>query len=184
MLRRRSISLALLALLISLPCWATDETFVTPGTTAWIAPAGVTTVDVSCWGGGAGGGGNTTNADGVGGGGGGAYALNSAVDVTPTTSYDVIVGAKGNPVVGADGENGGNSTFVGDAAETVLACGGTNGKAPVAGAGGLGGAGGTTACSTGATAEFAGGPGGTGRNNGNGTGGGGGSSAGAHQNRR
>lgn len=179
---RRFFTLLTLLILISCPLCATTDTFTTPGTTPWVAPAGVTSVDAECWGAGGGGGGNPTNADGGGGAGGGAYARNSVVDVTPTTSYNVVVGAKGIGQIGLDGTDGGNSSFVGDASETVLACGGGKGFAPVAGAGGVGGAGGTTACSTGATAEFAGGNGGTGRDHTAGTGGGGGSSAGTGAN--
>jgi hypothetical protein len=86
----------------------TVQTFTTSG--AWIAPAGVTSIQVECWGGG-GGGGERTSTGASGGGGGGAYAERATMGVTPGNSYSFTVGAAGATDGGA---NGGASTFAGD----------------------------------------------------------------------
>lgn len=71
----------------------TVVTFSTPGANTWLCPAGVTSVQVECWGaGGAGGGAPATNNRG-GGGGGGAYTLTTGVAVIPGTTYSIAVGA-------------------------------------------------------------------------------------------
>lgn len=121
------------------------------GTFSWIAPTGVTSVNVACWGAGAGG-------SGTGGGGGGAYAASNGISVTAGNSYQVIIGAGGI-------SNGVASSFN---LTTVVAAGGD-----ISGNGVNGGAGGTVADSTGDT-EYAGGTGGAGGATGGGGGGGGG----------
>src|SRR5512133_1422593 len=81
------------------------ETFTTAGTTNWVAPAGVTSVKIECWGAG-GGGGTRTIAGASGGGGGGAYARVDAFSVTPGNSYSYTVGGGG-----AANTAGGSSSF-------------------------------------------------------------------------
>lgn len=103
------------------------------GTTAWIAPTGVTSVDVELWGSG-GGSGPGAATFGGGGGGGGQY-VKSTVTVTPGNSYNVFVADGGNPQA-----NGAASTFN---STTVVADFGRLGGAGGAAAGGAGGAGGT-----------------------------------------
>ena len=124
---------------------ATD---VYTSSSSWVAPAGVTSVDVECYGGGGGGSASTTRL----GGGGGAYAKQTGISVTPGNSYTVTVGAGGAATV-----NGGDSWF--STPSTVKAAGGVAGPT---------GTGGTTANSIGGTL-FRGG---------NGQGGGGGGAAG------
>lgn len=142
---------------------ATDI-FSTTG--SWVAPAGVTSVEVECWGGG--GNGSTRSTSGFGGGGGGgAYAKTNAVTVVPTTSYSLTVGA-------AAADSWFSTTGVAPTAtsEGCLADGGTS----VANNTATGQAGGTTANSIGDT-EYAGGTGGNGSSAGGGGGGGGGTTA-------
>ena len=98
--------------------------------TIWTAPAGVTSVNVQCWGAGGNGApasGSGTTLTGGAGGGGGEYAAQNAVGITPGRSYNVNVGQAG----------GGNSTFTGDSV-TVTAHGGKNASAANPGTGGTG----------------------------------------------
>src|SRR5690606_11223133 len=90
------VSLCLfLSVFISLKVHAqTTQSFDTPGSYTFTAPAGVTSITVEAWGAG-GGGSSITNFGGGGGGGGGAYA-SSVIPVTPGTSYNIVVGAGGN----------------------------------------------------------------------------------------
>ena len=132
------------------------ETYATPGAFTWIAPAGVTSVQVECWGGGATGA-PGSGPRGGGGGGGGAYSQTANLAVSAGNSYPLMVG------------NGfGEDSWFGSAA-TVMAQGGAPGVP-----GGAGGAGGAAASCVGAS-TFSGGAGGAGDTTG---GGGGGSSAG------
>lgn len=121
----------------------------TPGTSSWVAPEGITSVSVECWGGGGGGGGATSN-NYAGGGAGGSYVLNSNVPVVPSTLYTVTVGAGGaaSNTGGANGNPGGNTTF--GSTIPVTANGGAAGRgvtvAGQLGSGGtnsIGGSGGT-----------------------------------------
>jgi hypothetical protein len=144
------------------------DVFTSPGTTAWVAPANVTTAVVACWGAG-GGGGRSTTAGGAGGG-GGAFA-SSSVSVTPSSSYDVVIGTGG---AGGDsgveaGAAGGDSSFN---TTDVVAKGGSGGGA-ASGANTTGGAGGLASASTGSVKND-GGTGGGGTNVGDTSGGGGG----------
>ena len=85
----------------------------TVGNSSWVAPTGVTSVIVECWG--AGGSGGSSSTGGVGGGGaGGSYVINQNVTVVPGTSYTVTVGAGGvaNSNGSANGTAGGNSQFL------------------------------------------------------------------------
>ena len=89
--------------------------FTTVGTTNWIAPTGVTSVEALVVGGGGGGG-----VDDGGGGGAGGLIYTSAFPVTPGTSYTVTVGAGGVGARSAQAAtNGGNSVF-----STLTAIGG------------------------------------------------------------
>jgi len=141
-----------------------SQTFTTPGTTTFTAPAGVTSVIVEVWGGGGAGGGGSTVA--AGGGGGGGYKKVIGVTVVPGTNYTIVVGA-GGVGAAANGQAGGTSsgTF---GVTVVSATGGAGGIGGTPGAGGAGG--------TGGVGGFTGGTGAPGVNFGHG--GGGGSSAG------
>ncbi len=144
-------------------------TLSTPGTYTWVCPAGITTVDVICYGGGGGGGASTVQG-GVGGG-GGAFAERVAVPVTPGTSYTFVVGAPGAGQVSSPGTigNGTSSTFTGDSGVQVIAVGGGGGEGP-----NTPGAGGLASASTGDTGlKFDGGSGGAGGGFAGTTGGGG-----------
>jgi hypothetical protein len=132
-------------------------TFAANGTYTWVAPTGVSTVKVECWGGG--GSGQAGGTPG-GGGGGGEYAAEASLAVTAGNSYTVTVGQGSNSTA-----NGGNSTFPGDSVTVTahggVACNGATGTA--------GGSGSTN------TTHHNGGSGGNGGSAGQGGGGGGGS---------
>jgi hypothetical protein len=72
---------------------ASINTFSAVGTTTWLAPTGVTSVEylVVAGGGGSGGGYDT----GGGGGGGAGMVLSGTISVTPGTSYNIVVGDGG-----------------------------------------------------------------------------------------
>ena len=99
-------------------------TITDPITGTFKVPAGVTSLNVECWGaGGAGGGVNAiVSVFGGGGGGGGAYGR-IALGVTPATLLNYKVGAGGVGVNGSDGPNGEPTFF-----STVSANGGNGGK--------------------------------------------------------
>ena len=99
------------------------STFTSVGTTSWVAPAGVTSVQYLVVGGG--GGGNW------GGGGAGGFRTGT-LSVTPGNSYTVTVGAGG----AGGGSNGSNSVF-----SSITSIGGGAGPNSV-GNGGVGGSGG------------------------------------------
>jgi len=128
---------------------ATVYTFNSAGSSSWTCPAGVTSVQVECWGGGgAGGAAQTVSGSGPtggGGGGGGAYLKSTAVAVTPGNTYTLTVGAGGTSAGGVS-TAGTASSFPGDSV-TVTANGGAAGTSEdangVFGAGGAGGAAGT-----------------------------------------
>jgi hypothetical protein len=111
----------------------TVTSFTTVGSTAWTAPAGVTSVEYLVVGGG--GGSGATHDGGAAGGGGGGMALTGALSVIPGNVYTVIVGDGGaggisyssaNPGPGGiretDGSPGNNSEF-----DTIIALGGGQG---------------------------------------------------------
>ena len=138
-------------------------------TATWTCPAGVTSVDIECWGAGGGGGGENVYT----GGGGGGYSKTTAQSVTPGVDYTVTVGSGGNAGgLGGSGTTGGDTSFRLPASTIYcLAKGG--------GSGGSGGSGGASASGTGGT-KYSGGNGGAA---GAGyAGGGGGSSAGTAAN--
>lgn len=139
----------------------TTVTLTTSSSSPWTAPAGVTSVDVQCWGPGGNGANGVTNSHAGGGGGGGEYAENTAVAVTPGSNYTFTVGGGGS---------GTASVFTGDAV-SVTAHAGASGSGTSGGSGGSG--------ST-APVHTSGGGGGSGSSGtGNRGGGGGGGSGGA-----
>ncbi len=163
-------------LLVTLGYSQTTQTFTSSG--VFVAPAGVTTVQVQAWGAGGAGGGNSTTSDGAGGGGGGAYSTNPALAIAPGT-HTVTIGTGGTAVAGGIGGNGGDSWF--STAGTVMAKGGNGGNPPVSGIGGIGGTGGLGSASIGTT-KYNGGTGGYGRDANTGHGGPGATSAGTLSN--
>lgn len=145
-----------------------DITFSTPGETTWQVPAGVTVLDIKCWGaGGGGGGGGTVSTGGPGGGGGFSYC--SAVSVTPGETLTIEVGGAGAPGVyvgalsGGGGGGGGRSAVRRGTTELVVGGGGGGGGGgdnSSATAGGAGGAGGGNTGGSGTASGNAGGAGG------------------------
>jgi hypothetical protein len=105
----------------------TTVTQSTPGSYTFTVPAGVTSLNVSCWGAGAGGTGGSTS-QGQGGGGGGGYSAEPAYAVTPAQviHYTVGAGGTGDNTGSLNSPNGGNSQFdtTGVAGSGVLANGG------------------------------------------------------------
>jgi len=107
-------------------------TFNQPGANSWVCPAGVTLVNIRCYGaGGGGGGGATSSADGIGngqGGGGGAYSLALNLTVVPGTVYTLNIGAGGNGGFhGGPGAVGESSSFASPFATLVSALPGQGG---------------------------------------------------------
>jgi hypothetical protein len=177
---KRTISSSAVGLVVLLICetvfplsvFAATETRVisTAGAGTWVAPPGVTSVQVALWAGGGGGGGTAASGNGGGGGAGGGYAKETAFSVTPGVTYNFFIGLGGVGGTGtANALNGQDSMF--NASTTVLAVGGQGGRSLANGS-----AGGAT--TTGSTAigdvVFHGGNGGAGT----GTSGGGGGGAG------
>ena len=120
----------------------TTVTITTTGAGTWVAPCGVTSVTIQCWGGGGeGGAGNFSNKDGGGGGGGGAYTFSNAVTVVPSTSYNYTVGAGGSGCTGAATANNGIASTMIIGATTITANGGGGGRLAPSGLGGAGGTG-------------------------------------------
>ena len=107
-----------------------QTTITTVGNAIWVAPEGVTSITVECWGGG--GSGGSTSTGGVGGGGaGGSYVINNNVSVVPGSSYSITVGASGVASTNgsSDGTPGGDSQFA--STIPVIANGGVNGKGAI-----------------------------------------------------
>ena len=190
-----SVTSAVATLTVNAAAAATVTNFTASGT--WVCPAGVTSVQVGCWGGGGSGGSAGARAAGnytaAGGGAGGTYCSNT-VQVTAgnTYSFTVASGGAGAGVSGTssgiNGNQGGTTTFgtSGSLTTPVVANGGPGGQganASTAGAatngtttgssGGTATAGGTGAAgvSTAATTSTFGGLGGTGGGSGGGAGG-------------
>lgn len=156
------LKLCLLLVFIITFSWAqTTKTFVTNG--AFPVPNGVTSINVSAWGGGGSGGGASGAGlllgRGAAGGGGGAFA-SSTLTVTPGATLNVVVAGQTLGASGANGTAGGNSTISGYES-LFLAAGGSGGGANNAGGTPVGGIGGTVANSKG-TVRFAGTSGGNG----------------------
>ncbi|PLX18537.1 MAG: hypothetical protein C0599_12200, partial [Salinivirgaceae bacterium] len=147
----------------------TTVELTTPGGQNWNVPAGVTSVDVECWGAG-GAGGSGANRYGGGGGGGGAYSFKANIPVTPGGTVSVQVG------IGGDATVANRASYFIDLA-TIVANGGQDGANATGGSVGAGGAGGTWTAGNG-DSGFSGGTGGNGNTPSPASGGGGGSSAG------
>lgn len=126
-----------------------QSVFSQSGTSSFVAPAGVTDVDVVVVGGGGGGGGGGADAQGAviagGGGAGGSVAIQRGVPVTAGTSYLVVVGSGGAGGAGStdgrgdSGSGGGTSSFesgVGATGGGGGTGGGFDGSSYVIGAGG------------------------------------------------
>lgn len=98
-----------------------DETvvFTIPGSTSWTVPGDVTSITVETWGAGGGGKGGTLGIPG-GGGGGGAYSR-EVIAVTPSTSFNAVVGSGGSAGTanGGNGGNGGSSSFSANTTNTT-----------------------------------------------------------------
>ena len=159
--------------------------YTTPGTYAWVCPAGVYSVSVVCVGAGSA---YSATAGGSPGGGGLRYKNNYSV--TPGTSYTVIVGTPGTSFATPQGGNSSfNAALLAQAGAVGSGNGGGNGGGGIGGdGGGNGGAGGSSAGST-AGAGGAGGytgnggaGGAPGAAGGNGAGGGGGGGGGSTTN--
>ncbi|MEI7453829.1 MAG: IPTL-CTERM sorting domain-containing protein, partial [Actinomycetes bacterium] len=107
MIRRPLALAALTALLIPFlgapPAQAaSQESFTTPGLTAWVVPSGVTAITVTAIGGGGGGGGSSA--------GGAGCTVVSTFSVTPGQSIRLFIGGGGGGNTGGGG--GGGSTTV------------------------------------------------------------------------
>jgi len=151
----------------------TTVTRSTAGTTAWVAPPGVTSIDVVARGSGGGGGGVAVDTSkSSGGGAGGAYAASTGVTVIPGNTYNLTVGTAGTAgaATGGNGGDGGASSF---GTTLVVAEGGAGGQSYE---NGKAGGNGSTASSTGNTLWPGGDAGDGGDDN---TGGGGGEGAGS-----
>lgn len=148
-----------------------QSTITTTGSVQqWIAPTGVTAIEVETWGGGGRGGSITSNNTSGGGGGGGGYSR-GLLSVTPGTTYYINVGA-GSTSTSAGGDSWFSTTNV-TAGSIVRAKGGNS-----VGNSATGGAGGTNANTAGNAIGEVRNAGGAGRTSNNTNGGGGGSSAG------
>ena len=116
-------------LTVTVPVISVVTNFTASGT--WTCPAGITSVQVECWGGGGGGGGSTSTARCGGGGAGGSYVQNITVAVVPGTNYTISVGsggtAGGTTVATSPGGAGVSSSFAGPSITTVTAAGGGGG---------------------------------------------------------
>jgi uncharacterized repeat protein (TIGR01451 family) len=103
-----SVALALAAFGASHQAQAqTVVTFSTAGNQTWTCPTGVTSVQVEAYGGGGGSGGAGAHFASTGGGAGGSYVRVTSVAVTPTTVYQLTVGAGGASGTGGGAGSGG-----------------------------------------------------------------------------
>lgn len=132
----------------------TTSTYTVTGT--WTAPAGVTSVTVTCIGGGGAGGRSYTTDGGAGGGGAGGASVTSTLTVVAGTSYSVTVGASkaSSTISNTASNNDGNPSWFSTAA-TIFAQGGAGGTGVTTAAAGAGGTG-SIATSIGTT-KYAGG---------------------------
>lgn len=93
------------------------DTYATPGTYLWTCYAGLTSVNVHCWGAGGGGGGSFLYGNPLytagGGGGGGAFLANTSYSVTAGNQYTVVVGAGGSGLGYGEGGGGGGGAWNG-----------------------------------------------------------------------
>ena len=108
---------------------------IIPLSSTWTCPAGVTSIQVECWGGGgAGGSAATASSSGnrSGGGGGAGSYVKQTITVVPGTVYNLIVGVGGykgatSAASGYYGNVGGKSEFSGGTIAALTASGGTGG---------------------------------------------------------
>jgi len=174
---------------IDLSSPTTIRSYTTTGSSTWIAPVGVTSVNyLVVAGGGAGGSAGPTMYDSGSGGGGAGGVANGSLVIIPGTSYTLTVGTGGTGASGRTrGANGSNSVFAtitaiggGGGAPGVAssdgAAGGSGGGSSVSGIGGAatpgqGFAGGSSTTSSGAGGGGAGGAGSASPNNQGGNGG-------------
>jgi hypothetical protein len=155
--------------------------FTNGGTTNWICPSNVTSVQVECWGAGGAGGSaykpGSGNALG-GGGAGGSYAKKTNLTVVPGNIYTINVGAGGVSTITNGGTvPGGNSWFGSSSLTNCLAKGGAGGQSVVSSGSSTNGAGGTNSSGSSGDIVYQGGNGVVGQSSAS-AGGGGGSSAG------
>ncbi len=116
----------------------TTTTLTAPGTSNFVVPAGVNSLNVECWGAGGAGGGTAGNATAAGGGGGGGgYSINT-IGVVSGSNINYTIGAGGIGTT-ANGANGGTTSFSTVSANGGL--GGLRGNTNVIGTGGAGGTG-------------------------------------------
>ncbi|WP_372753375.1 LamG-like jellyroll fold domain-containing protein [Mariniflexile sp.] len=162
------------------------QIYTTAGTNSFTVPAGVNKITVQAWGGGGNGSTVTSNNRRGGGGGGGAFS-SSTLNVTPGTTYTLVVGTGGassatlrsssfntNWVVAAGGTNASSNSTTGANGGTAAASIGTikwNGGTGANGAGTNSGGGGGGAGSTENGGNASGTSGGAGGNSNGGTGG-------------
>ncbi len=93
-------------------------------TNSWVAPTGVTKVNLVLVGGGGAGGSNLY----AGGGGGGRVLIGNDRTVTPGTTYSITIGAGGAPTTaGQRGSDGGSSSISGSGFTTLTSIGGAGG---------------------------------------------------------
>lgn len=134
---------------------ADDSTYMTPGESEFVVPAGVTSITIKAWGAGGGGGGASEDGNGGGGGGGGHAEATYTVTAGEVLTVRVGEGGKGgrftapdDVIVGDGGGGGGYSGVLRSATPLLIAAGGGGGGGDngsgTGSDGGAGGAGGGT----------------------------------------
>jgi hypothetical protein len=110
----------------------TTDIVTTTGNGTWVAPSGVTSVQVDCWGGGGAGGGGSGSESSAGGGAGGNFVRTAAFTVTPGNTYNLHVATTrtATSTSTAAANKGDTTWFSSNDASGVVAIGGT-GAAPV-----------------------------------------------------
>ena len=110
-----------------------QSTVTFTGSGTWTCPAGVTNIQVECWGAGGGGGGSTSSTSKYtgGGGAGGNYVKNVSVSVSPGNVYTITIGTGGaggsTTSTTCNGSNGTATSFSGTGITTITAAGGNAG---------------------------------------------------------
>lgn len=91
----------------------TSQAFTYPGAATWVCPAGITHIQVECWGGGGAGGGSPTGSTtgSRSGGAGGGYAIRTNLLTIPGNTYFINVGAGGTGATNGPPNDGGDSWF-------------------------------------------------------------------------
>lgn len=137
--RKRLVQFVLslcLILVSSYTSWG-QTTYSAAGTTSWLCPPGLTTIQVEAWGGGGGGGGVISTQSAAGGGGGGGNYIKKSLPVTPGSTYLITVGAGGT--AGLTAANNTNAFNGGISAITLAGTGNYPLLAALGGAGAGGG---------------------------------------------